>query len=312
MQFVLRFYYKFDMHIALYGRNFGPDAEMRIKKLLGHLVSRGVRLSLFADLADSSSLAGTCGIPSGRFTSAADLPEDVDIFLALGGDGTFLSSMTIVGKREIPVAGINFGRLGFLTSSGSEDAGCGMVDMMIAGKYSVQRRSLLEFSYDGMPSGFYPYALNEITMQRNDPNMISIEVSIDGMRIPVYWADGLLVATPTGSTAYSLSVGGPVVSPDSSVFIISPMAPHNLNVRPLIVPDTSVMDIVIRSNGHRTMISADNRSMDIAEDRRVRVRKADFALACVTFGKNGFFEALNEKLLWGEDRRNDRMLYGKH
>lgn len=300
------------MHFALYGRNFVPDAETRIRTLLCHLVSKGVRLSFFSDLADSLSRMGLGNIEGSRFTSGADLPDDVDIFLSLGGDGTFLSSMTIVGQREIPVAGINFGRLGFLTSAGSGDSGCGIVDRMIAGEYGVLRRSLLEFAYDGMSGEFYPYAMNEVTMQRSDPNMIGIEVSIDGMRIPTYWADGLLIATPTGSTAYSLSVGGPVVVPDSSVFIISPMAPHNLNVRPLIVPDTSVIDIVIRSNGHRTMLSADNRSVDISEDRRVTVRKAGFSLPCVTFGKDGFFEALNEKLLWGEDRRNDRTVYGKN
>ena len=183
------------------------------------------------------------------------------------------------------------------------------MDRMIKGDYSVRKRSLLEVSYGGLTADFYPYALNETTIQRYGPNMIGIEVSIDGMRIPTYWADGLLIATPTGSTAYSLSVGGPVVVPDSSVFIITPMAPHNLNVRPLIVPDTSEIEVVIRSGGRRTLLSVDNRFMDVAEDRKVTVRKADFALSCVTFGKAGFFEALNEKLLWGEDRRNDRIKY---
>lgn len=244
---------------------------------------------------------------AGVFSSNEDLPEDVDVFLSLGGDGTFLSSLTIVRDREIPLAGINFGRLGFLTAAGSGDAGCSLVDRIIAGDYRVERRSLLEISYNGRSKTFYPYALNEITMQRHDPNMIGIEVSIDGMRIPTYWADGLLVATPTGSTAYSLSVGGPVVSPDSSVFIITPMSPHNLNVRPLIVPDTSEVEVLIRSNGHRTLLSADNRSAELPEDTKVCVRKAGFSLARITFGRGGFFEALNEKLLWGEDRRNDRI-----
>ena len=177
---------------------------------------------------------------------------------------------------------------------------------MIAGDYRVERRSLLEISYGGMPVDFYPYALNEIALQRSEPNMISIEVAIDGMRIPAYWADGLLVATPTGSTAYSLSAGGPVVLPGSSVFIITPIAPHNLNVRPLIVPDTSSLEIVIRSGGDRTLLSVDNRSAVIAGGTAVTVRRAGFGLECVTFGRSGFFDALNEKLLWGEDRRNAR------
>lgn len=294
------------MHFALYGRPVGPDAEKRMSLLLSHLVEKKVRLSVFAPLAWSLSASGLRVPSESLFTSAEDLSPDVDIFLSLGGDGTFLSSLRMVGDRGIPVAGINFGRLGFLTSAGSSDAGCGIVDRMIAGDYRVERRSLLEISYGGMPVDFYPYALNEIALQRSEPNMISIEVAIDGMRIPAYWADGLLVATPTGSTAYSLSAGGPVVLPGSSVFIITPIAPHNLNVRPLIVPDTFSLEIVIRSGGDRTLLSVDNRSAVIAGGTAVTVRRAGFGLECVTFGRSGFFDALNEKLLWGEDRRNAR------
>lgn len=294
------------MHFALYGRNFGPDAEKRMRVLLEHLSGRGVRVSCYAALARCLRNHGM-DCPSGgtEFYSAGDLPEDVDIVLSLGGDGTFLSSLSVVGDRGIPVAGINFGRLGFLTSAGSGDAGRSIVDRMIDGDYMVEHRTLLEVSCPGLPQGLYPYALNEITLQRSGPFMIGIEVSIDGMRIPTYWADGLLIATPTGSTAYSLSVGGPVVVPDSSVFIITPIAPHNLNVRPLIVPDTSAVEVVIRSGGHGTMVSADNRSAEVVENSRITVRKAPFTLSCVSLGREGFFEALNEKLLWGEDRRNE-------
>ena len=298
------------MYLALYGRNVRPGVEARMVSLLGHLMDKGVRVCCFSLLAEALCRAGAGSLCGDVFTSGDDLPEDVDVLLALGGDGTFLSALTIVSGKEIPVAGINFGRLGFLTSPGSGDAGCGIVDRILAGDYGIIRRSLLEISYDGMPDGIYPYALNETVMQRYEPNMVGIEVSVDGMKLPTYWADGLLVATPTGSTAYSLSIGGPVVVPESSVFIITPMAPHNLNVRPLIVPDTSVVDIVIRSGGRRTMLSVDNRYTDIPGNTRVRVRKADYSLPCVAIGRGGFFEALNEKLLWGEDRRNDRTQYG--
>lgn len=294
------------MHFALYGRNLGPDAEKRIRVLLEHLSDRGVTVSCYAALAACLRGHGMC-CPAGgtEFYGAEDLPEDVDIVISLGGDGTFLSSLTVAGDSGIPVAGINFGRLGFLTSAGSGDAGRSIVDRMIDGDYTVERRTLLEVSCPGLPDGLYPYALNEITLQRSGPFMIGIEVSIDGMHIPTYWADGLLIATPTGSTAYSLSVGGPVVAPGSSVFIVTPIAPHNLNVRPLIVPDTSEVEVIIRSGGHGTVISADNRSADVGENSRTIVRKAPFTLPCVSLGKDGFFEALNEKLLWGEDRRNE-------
>ena len=306
MQPVLRFRIPDEMHFALYGRNFGPDADKGVRVLLEHLSSKGAAVSCCTALVRELRKHGIA-VPGGcpEFSTALDLPRDVDVILSLGGDGTFLSTLTVVGDREVPVAGINFGRLGFLTATGRGDAGCGIVDRMMAGDYNVEHRSLLEVSCQGLPQEFYPYALNEVALQRSEPYMIGIEVSIDGMRIPTYWADGLLIATPTGSTAYSLSVGGPVVVPDSSVFIITPMAPHNLNVRPLIVPDTSEVEVVLRSGGHRTMISADNRSADAPEDSRITVRKAPFTLPCVSFGKDGFFEALNEKLLWGEDRRNE-------
>lgn len=275
------------MHFALYGRHFGPDAEKRIKILLDHLSEKGARVSW-------------CQAP------CRTLPEDVDIFLSLGGDGTFLNSLTMVRDSGIPVAGINFGRLGFLTSAGSDDSGCAVLDRMMQGAYSVEKRSLIEVSYSGAPEDFYPFALNEVSIQKKDPYMIGIEVLIDGMSIPTYWADGLLIATATGSTAYSLSFGGPVVVPDSSVFIVTPMAPHNLNVRPLIVPDTSEIEIVLKTEGHPALLSADNRSVDVDGGRVIKIRKAGFSLSCVSFGRNSFFEALHEKLLWGEDRRNDR------
>lgn len=275
------------MHFALYGRHFGPDAEKRIQTLLRHLSDKGAEVTFCQD-------------------SSAGIPDGVDIFLSLGGDGTFLNSLTMVRDSGIPVAGINFGRLGFLTSAGSGDSGCAVLDRMLEGNYSVRKRSLLEVSYEGFPEEFYPYALNEVALQRGDPYMIGIEVRINGMSIPTYWADGLLIATATGSTAYSLSFGGPVAVPDSSVFIVTPMAPHNLNVRPLIVPDTSEIEVVLRTGGHRAMISADNRSEEVEGDRTIRIRKAAFTLSCVSFGKDGFFQALHEKLLWGEDRRNDR------
>lgn len=299
------------MHFALYSRSAGPDAVGKIRLLIEHLIVRGAALSFFSELADCLGKAGMPSLPGDIFSSGDDLPADVDVFLSLGGDGTFLSSLTMVGKRDIPVAGINFGRLGFLTSSGSGDSACAIVDRMMAGDYQVRRKSLLEVRGGGLGPDFYPYALNEVSLQRYGPNMIAIEVTIDGMKVPTYWADGLLIATPTGSTAYSLSVGGPVVLPDSSVFIITPMAPHNLNVRPLIVPDSSVVEVTFRSDGRRTLLSADNRFTDAAEDASVTVRRAGFSLACVTFGWESFFEALSEKLLWGEDRRNERIRYGK-
>ncbi len=300
------------MHFALYSRNFGPSTAEGMKKLTEYLGARGAQISCYAPLHRFLYDMGTKGLQGGKvFDSADSLPSDADIFLALGGDGTFLSSLTMVGASGMPVAGINFGRLGFLASSAAEDAGCSVVDRLMAGEYEVAQRSVLEVTSDVLPADVYPYALNEISIQRSGPKMIAIDVNIDGMKIPTYWADGLLIATPTGSTAYSLSVGGPVVVPDSSVFIIAPVAPHNLNVRPLIVSDSSQVDITIKAEGSSTFISADNRSIELEGEYGLKIRKAPFALGCVSFGKDTFFDALNEKLLWGVDRRNDRTIINK-
>ncbi len=300
------------MHFALYSRNFGPSTADGMKKLTEYLCAKGAEISCYEPLYRFLCDAGTDGLHGSKvFACAEDLPADADIFLALGGDGTFLSSLTMVGASGMPVAGINFGRLGFLASSAAEDGGCGVIDRLLSGEYEVANRSVIEVVSDALPKDIYPYALNEVSIQRSGPKMIAIDVEVDGMSIPTYWADGLLIATPTGSTAYSLSVGGPVVIPDSSVFIIAPVAPHNLNVRPLIVSDASNIEVKIKAEDSSTFISADNRSIELPGEYCISIRKASFSISCVSFGKDSFFAALNEKLLWGVDRRNDRTITNK-
>ncbi len=297
------------MHFALYSRNFGPSTVEGMTKLINYICAKGAQISCYEPLRDFLLEHHADSISQAKvFTSAEDLPAEADIFLALGGDGTFLSSLTMVQGGGMPVAGINFGRLGFLASSAEKDAGCGVIDKLLAGQYEVSPRAVLKMNCDVLDSDFFPFALNEISIQRSGPKMISIDVAIDGMKIPTYWADGLLIATPTGSTAYSLSVGGPVVVPDSSVFILAPVAPHNLNVRPLIVSDSSKVEISIRTEGGSTFISADNRSIELEGEYSIGIEKAPFSIGCVSFGKDTFFDALNEKLLWGVDRRNDRTI----
>lgn len=300
------------MHFALYGRHLGAAVMGQVKELLDRLSAKGTVLYCYVDLYEGLCASGVnVGIFSAVYTSYEDLPSGVDAIIAIGGDGTFLSSLTIVRNSGIPVAGINFGRLGFLASARRDNLQCGKLDDLFEGRFAVEKRNLLCLSGNGIASDFYPYALNEIALQRFGPNMLGIDVTLDGMKIPTYWADGLLVATPTGSTAYSLSVGGPVVIPGSSVFIIAPIAPHNLNVRPLIVPDDVTVDISVSSENTTVLLTADNRSQTLDGDVKISIRKAEFSIGCVSFGKETFFEALNEKLLWGEDRRNDRNLNEK-
>lgn len=249
-------------------------------------------------LALAESLEG-----SGRTLYRADpgrRPEpDTDLVLAVGGDGTFLSAAALVGDSGIPVLGVNLGRLGFLSEYTPET-----VSAVLPCGFSVEHRSLVGAFIDGKPAGSWPYALNEVSFQRTGAAMLGIDVKVDGVSLPTYWADGLIVATSSGSTAYSLSVGGPIALPDTRVLIISPISPHNLNVRPLVVPDSAVVEVGFRSRDREVSMSVDNRSSVIPADSSVQVRMAQFSLNRARLGDSDFISALTSKLFWGEDMRN--------
>lgn len=243
---------------------------------------------------------------SGGEARWSDLPDDTDMLLSLGGDGTYLDSVALVRGRDIPVAGINFGRLGFLTTVQASEDGFPWVDDLLAGNYTVEERDLLRVRPEegAFDSQFHPFAANEISVQRQGTGMLSIDVLIDGRPLPTYWADGIVVATPTGSTAYSLSVGGPVVLPSSKVLILAPVAPHNLNVRPLVVPITSVISLSFRSREERAVLTVDNRSTVIESGARFVISKGEYGFRHVSLSDDNFINALRTKLLWGEDKRN--------
>lgn len=237
------------------------------------------------------------------FLSWEDLPDDTDLFLSLGGDGTFLQSLTFVRDRGIPVAGINFGRLGFLTTARADDTG--WVDDLLSGRYQVEERSLLRVVCADMPEDFYPFALNEVSLQRRGAGMLSVHVRIDGRDLPAYWSDGLVISTPTGSTAYNLSVGGPIVMPSSEVMVIAPISPHNLNVRPLVAPIGSVIEMSFESRGGNALLMLDNRAVEIRPGTEVSIARGRYGLRYASLSDNNFINALRAKLLWGEDRRNN-------
>ena len=236
------------------------------------------------------------------FSSSEDLPGDTDLFLSLGGDGTFLQSLTFVRDRGIPVAGINFGHLGFLTTARADDPG--WMDTLLSGNYTVEERSLLRVTCAGLPDAFYPFALNEVSLQRRVASMLQVRVCIDGRELPTYWADGLVISTPTGSTAYNLSVGGPVVLPHSEVMVISPIAPHNLNVRPLVVPLDADIELSFRSRSKGALLTLDNRAFEIPAETTISLVRGRFGLRFVSLSDDNFIQALQTKLFWGEDRRN--------
>jgi len=225
------------------------------------------------------------------------LSPSTDMLLSVGGDGTFLSSSMIVGDSGIPVLGVNLGRLGFLSENVPEV----VAEAVNNSEYSIEHRSMLHA--EGIPSE-WPFALNEMSVHRSGAAMLGVDVSINGVPLPTYWADGFLVATSSGSTAYSLSVGGPIVLPESRVLIVSPIAPHNLNVRPLIVPDSSEISIRFRARDSKVIFTMDNRPVEIPSDSSIDIRMAQFSLNRVRLNDSDFIKALTTKLYWGEDIRN--------
>lgn len=273
------------MKLAVYLGRQGLDDDPRLVPMWKALESGGMRL-----------------YPIG---SGSDLELETDMILSVGGDGTFLSASSIAVQSSIPVLGVNLGRIGFLSENRPED----IPDALIKGEYAIENRSVLRAHVDSEGSGvegLWPYAFNEFTIYRSGAAMVGVDVTIDGIELPTYWADGMIVSTSSGSTAYSLSAGGPIVLPESKVLIITPIAPHNLNIRPLVVPDSAEISLRVQSRDGGVTLTADNRSVNVSEDVRVEISLAQFSLKRIRLKRSDFINALTEKLYWGEDMRNIR------
>ena len=255
-------------------------------------------VSLMSELAE-----GSCELY--EVLGREDLVPDTSLILSIGGDGTFLSAAKRFAPSGIPILGVNLGRIGFLSENSPET----VAEAILSEEYIIEDRAMLYSEVKGgdveLNSGFWPYALNEVSVHRVGPSVLGIHVSLDGIPLPTYWADGLLVATSSGSTAYSLSVGGPICMPESKVLIIAPIAPHNLNVRPLIVPDTSNISISVETRDSKVAMSMDNRNLDMSPSWTLDVSMAQFSLKRIRLAKSNFVKALTSKLFWGEDIRNN-------
>lgn len=259
-----------------------------------------------ARLADLTASLEKGGCVCQMLEEGESLPEGSDLVLSVGGDGTFLSTARLVASSGVPVVGVNLGRVGFLSENRPEDVAAAILD----GDYTIEERSLLSVRF---PAGIsdpsienWPYALNEMTVHRSGAAMLGVEVCLDGKKLPTYWADGLIVSTSSGSTAYSLSVGGPIVLPQAKVLIVAPIAPHNLNMRPLVIPDTSELTLRMCSRDENVIFTIDNRTVELSAETEIAVSLARFSLRRVRFNKSDFINALTEKLFWGEDVRNIR------
>ncbi|MBP1677993.1 MAG: ATP-NAD/AcoX kinase, partial [Bacteroidetes bacterium] len=227
-----------------------------------------------------------------------------DFAISIGGDGTFLSTAAHIGSKAIPIVGINTGRLGFLADVPVENM-LPAIEALLDNNYYLEERTLLAVETSDGTKFDYPFALNEVSVLKQDSSsMISINTHLNGEAIHTYQADGLLVSTPTGSTAYSMSVGGPLVVPQAQNFLLSPVASHSLNVRPLVVPDNWVIDLEVRSRSHCYQISLDGRTLILDQTTKLRITKADFVVKIVKQQNQTFFDTLKKKLMWGMDKRN--------
>lgn len=229
---------------------------------------------------------------------------EADLALSIGGDGTFLNTAAQVGDKNIPVLGINTGRLGFLADVATENI-VPALNELLAGNYDTEERTLLQVVTSDGTTFENPYALNEISVLKQDSSsMISINTHLNSEAIHTYQADGLLISTPTGSTAYSLSVGGPIVAPQSRNFLLSPVASHSLNVRPLVVPDDWTIDLEVKSRSNCYQLSIDGRSVILNESTQLRITKAPYTIKVIKVLNQTFFTTLKNKLMWGMDKRN--------
>lgn len=293
------------MKIALYGQTVNPEFIEELSRLFDLLKEKHVESFVYSPFLEY--LQQDCGIRpeiTGQFEDGDDLPDDVSYLFSLGGDGTFLKSFLIAKNGSIPLVGINSGRLGFLSDISRDEIESAINDIL-EGNILIDERTALELEIVSNNQSVFLYALNEIAVTKLDSSsMINIHTYINDEFLNTYWADGLIVATPTGSTAYSLSVGGPILTPDSENFVISPIAPHNLTVRPMVVPDHHSITLRVEGRGHHFLASIDSKSETIYFKESLKIRKAPFKVKTIRLKDHSFFTTLRNKLMWGADKRN--------
>ncbi len=284
------------MTIALFGNTLRAETMREVTHIIEFLQLRGIDIALSGELRQEAE--GRAFLPVEDYTRQTG--EDIDFALSVGGDGTFLTTASAIGHLNIPILGINCGHLGFLAEAQTDHVDA-ILDQLINNQYTIEQRSMLEVTCSAGGYIASPYALNEVAVLKQGlSSMLSVEVSLNGENLHTYKADGLLLATPTGSTAYNLSAGGPIVEPHTRAIILSPVATHSLNVRPLVVPDDSKIDLHISSRNASYMVSVDGRSQVLSDRVELHVERSQRTIKLVQVGENGFLQSLKEKLCWGK------------
>lgn len=292
------------MNVAIFGRKINKENAQYYAELLKIFKDFGwnpiVHENLKEKLIKKVGVSENCD----TFSSHKDFESGIDLSLSIGGDGTFIQNVKFVRGSEVPVLGINSGRLGFLANISKEHIKSAM-DLVQKKAFVHQKRSLIRVETERNIFGDENVAFNEVTLQKKDTaSMITVHASLDGKYLNSYWADGLIVSTPSGSTAYNLSCGGPIVTPGCQVHILTPIAPHNLNVRPMVVPDHMPIKLEVEGRSRTYLMSLDGKSLSIRQKEEVIVHKADYMINVIKFEENNFLDTIRNKMFWGTDKRN--------
>ncbi|WP_396209383.1 NAD kinase [Flavobacterium sp.] len=294
------------MKIAVFGQYYQNNTAEIVRKVVDFLESNSILISFERSFLNTLHEKNIVPQKYSSFSNASELDADFEALISIGGDGTMLKAATFIRDKNIPIIGINAGRLGFLATVQYENIES-LLQKVLIKDYIISKRSLLSVrtvpEYENFKE--LDFALNEVTVARKDTtSMITVETMLNNEYLTSYWADGLIVSTPTGSTGYSLSCGGPVLTPEVASFVVTPMAPHNLNARPLVITDDTEITLKVSGREEQFLISLDSRIAAVSKDTTVYIKKAPFTLSVIEFKDETFLTTIRKKLLWGADKRN--------
>jgi NAD+ kinase len=294
------------MKIAVFGQYYQNNTHSIVEKVVAFLEQNNIEICFYKKFYDKLIENKAIASKYPTFDSHECLKDNFDYLISIGGDGTILRAATFVRNYNLPIIGINAGRLGFLATIQEENIQK-QLTRVVTNNFSISKRTLVSLHAhpENVDLEDLNFALNEITVSRKDTtSMITIETYINNEYLNSYWADGLIISTPTGSTGYSLSCGGPVIMPTSNCFVITPIAPHNLAARPLIIPDDSELTLKIKGREEQYLVSLDSRITSVSNETTLTIKKSDFHISIIEFPEEGFLRTIRKKLLWGEDKRN--------
>jgi NAD+ kinase len=292
------------MQIAIYNRNFEQEDISLFRQLIAICEEREIKLFIYKKLADCLSENDLLPLDFQIFTDESFFSESIDFLLSLGGDGTMLDSICHVGNKKIPILGINLGNLGFLSDTLQSELEFAM-DCLERDKFNVDHRSLLHLDANREIFGDSPFALNDFSIQRKDSSsLVKVDAYLNGTFLCTYLGDGLIISTPTGSTGYNLSCGGPIIAPQTSSFIITPVAPHNLNIRPIVISDDTIVSLEVEGRAKEFLCTLDARNASIDSSVKLAISKETFPALLVRLPGHDFINTLRQKLYWGVDRRH--------